>query len=166
MRIAVISDTHMPSRGRILPPRCAAQLAAADLILHAGDHSDLESLQALRALGPEVVAVHGNVDSPELQRLLPEQIQIVVRGVAIAMVHDAGSARGRGTRLRARFPDADVVIFGHSHISVNDTLDGTLIVNPGSPTDRRRQPAHTMAELDVAADRTVQARILAVDDAP
>jgi putative phosphoesterase len=145
MLIAIISDTHLSRGSRALPEACMARLRAADRIFHAGDFSTLVVLQELRAIGPPLHAVHGNVDEPELRRRLPEAIELELDGSALAMIHDAGPARGRLKRLRARFPDADAVIFGHSHIPLHETGgDGLQIFNPGSPTERRRSPHHTM----------------------
>ena len=164
MRIAIISDTHFPARGRVLPDECRARLVAADLILHAGDHCDAEALSTLRHLGPPLISVHGNVDGAEVRRRLPRQTAFDADGVRIGMIHDAGPAAGRSTRLRRLFPGADVVVFGHSHIPlVERAADGFLIVNPGSPTDRRRQPVHTMAELLIAPGAPVDAAIIPLD---
>ena len=146
MLIAVISDTHLPRGARRLPEACVERIAAADLLLHAGDFSTLEVLRELEAIGPPVVGVHGNVDSAELRRLLPEERVVEADGARIAMVHDAGPRAGRLARMRARFGErADVVVFGHSHMPLHEQADdGFQIFNPGSPTDRRRAPAHTM----------------------
>jgi putative phosphoesterase len=142
--IAIISDTHLPRGNRRLPDACVERLAAADLIVHAGDIATAEVLQDIRAIGPKVVAVHGNVDSAELQRVLPEATSVDAGGVNLTVVHDAGQATGRLYRLRRRFPQADAIVFGHSHIPLHERDDGFQIFNPGSPTDRRRQPSHTM----------------------
>ena len=144
MVIAVISDTHLPRGRRRLPDRCVERIRAADLLLHAGDVSSAEVLEEIASIGPPVRAVHGNVDSDELRARLPEALTVEAGGARLVMVHDAGPARRRLERLRARFPDADAVVFGHSHIPVHEERDGFQIFNPGSPTDRRRQPAHTM----------------------
>ncbi len=152
--VAVISDTHLPRRGRVLPPECERRLRSAELILHAGDLAAPELLEALEALGPPVLAVAGNVDSPELQTRLPATRQVDVGAARIGMVHDAGPAAGRLTRLHGRFPECDVVVFGHSHIPLHDVAVRAgvpfQICNPGSPTDRRRQPHHTMGLLRIA----------------
>ena len=145
MVIAAISDTHLPRGGRRLPDACKERLAKADLILHAGDVSTAEVLADIEAIGPPVRAVHGNVDSAELRARLPEAIEVrTPDGARIAMVHDAGPSRNRLARMRARFPEAQAVVFGHSHIPLHEQRDGFQIFNPGSPTDRRRQPKHTM----------------------
>ena len=143
MLLAIISDTHLPRGPRTLPEACVERLAEADLILHAGDFGALPVLLALQSLGP-VAAVRGNVDSAELRRELPESLTLELEGATLAVIHDAGPAKGRLERLRARFPDADAVVFGHSHMPLHEQRDGFQIFNPGSPTDRRRQPRHTM----------------------
>ena len=113
--------------------------------MHAGDFTAPEVLHDVEALGPPVVAVHGNVDAPELVGRLPEARLVDAAGARIAVVHDAGPARRRLERMRLRFPEADAVVFGHSHIPLHESApDGFQIFNPGSPTDRRRQPRHTM----------------------
>jgi putative phosphoesterase len=149
MELAIISDTHLPRGARRLPEACVARLRAADAILHAGDFTALSVLRELEALGPPVHAVHGNVDGPDLRALLPETRVVDAAGARIAMVHDAGPAGGRLARLRRRFPDADAVVFGHSHIPLHESRAGFAIFNPGSPTDRRRQPVHTMGTARV-----------------
>jgi uncharacterized protein len=144
VEIAIISDTHLPRGSRRLPEACLARLEAADLIIHAGDLMRLEVLHELQRLN-RVVAVHGNVDDQAVRAALPEAAVVNLGPHRIAVVHDAGPAGGRVQRLRARFPEADAVVFGHSHIPRHERApDGFQIFNPGSPTDRRRQPHHTM----------------------
>lgn len=144
MLVGIISDTHMPRGPRRLPDACVERLLAADLILHAGDVMTAEALGAFEAIGPPLVAVHGNVDSADLQRRLPAERTIEAGGARIGMVHDAGPARGRLERLRRRFPKVDAVVFGHSHLPLHEHSQGFQIFNPGSPTERRRAPARTM----------------------
>jgi uncharacterized protein len=153
MLIAVISDTHLPRGARRLPDACVQRIAAADLLLHAGDFSTLDVLRELEAIGPPVVGVHGNVDSADVRRLLPEERVVEADGARIAMVHDAGARKGRLERMRRRFGDrADVVVFGHSHLPLHEEApDGFQILNPGSPTERRRAPAHTMGLIHARA---------------
>jgi uncharacterized protein len=144
VQIAIISDTHMPRGARRLPADCIERLKAAELILHAGDLSTLDVLRELRGYG-RVVAVHGNVDDPHVRAALPAAAEIEAGGATIALVHDAGPSEGRLPRLRRRFPDADAVVFGHSHIPLHEQArDGFQIFNPGSPTERRSAPRHTM----------------------
>ena len=149
MRLAIISDTHLPRGGRVLPPACVEHLRAADLILHAGDFMELSVLEELEAIGPPVHGVRGNVDSAVLQARLPLSRIVAAGGARIAMIHDAGPATGRLARLRRRFPDADAVVFGHSHIPLLESEAGFTIFNPGSPTERRRAPHHTMGVATV-----------------
>ena len=151
MLIAVISDTHLPRGARRLPDACVERIAHADLLLHAGDFSTLEVLRELEAIGPPVAGVHGNVDSADLRRLLPAERVVEAEGARIAMVHDAGPRRGRLERMRRRFGDrADVLVFGHSHLPLREEApDGFQIFNPGSPTERRRAPTHTMGLITV-----------------
>ncbi|HWF31530.1 MAG TPA: metallophosphoesterase family protein [Solirubrobacteraceae bacterium] len=144
MLIALLADTHMPRGARKLPEACVEHLHAAELILHAGDISTAGVLAELRALGPPVLAVHGNVDEPVLVGSLPAELEVELDGVRLAMTHDAGAARGRIARLRRRFPRADAIVFGHSHVPLHEAEQGFQIFNPGSPTERRRQPRHTM----------------------
>ena len=166
MLIAVISDTHLPRGARRLPEACVERIEAADLLLHAGDFSTLEVLRELEAIGPPVVGVHGNQDSAALRRLLPEERVVEADGARIAMVHDAGPRAGRLSRLRARFGErGDVVVFGHSHIPWHEVApDGFRVVNPGSPTERRRSPRHSMAEIEVEDGRIAAVAFWAVDD--
>ena len=162
MRIAIVADTHLPRGSRVIPPRCVERVRASDLVLHAGDLSTAAVLEELRALGPPVAAVHGNIDSAEVRRLLPERQVVDAAGVRIGLVHDAGAARGRLGRMRMAFPDCEAVVFGHSHIPLHEEEAGFQIFNPGSPTDRRRQPRHTMGIADVSGGR-VLFRVLALD---
>jgi putative phosphoesterase len=150
VQIAVISDTHLPRGSRRLPEECVERLRSADLILHAGDVMRLPVLRQLEGYGP-VVAVHGNVDDSEVRVALPAEATVRAGVVAIGLVHDAGPAKGRLARLRRRFPDAHAVVFGHSHIPLHELAsDGFQIFNPGSPTERRRAPSHTMGIATVA----------------
>src|SRR5437868_4205946 len=145
MLIAAIADTHLPRGRRRIPDACLERLAAADLILHAGDISTAEVLDEIETIGPPVKAVHGNTDAPDLRKTLPEALEVrTPDGARIAMIHDAGPSTRRIERMRARFPEADAVVFGHSHIPLHEERDGFQIFNPGSPTDRRRQARHTM----------------------
>ncbi|MDQ3741429.1 MAG: metallophosphatase family protein [Actinomycetota bacterium] len=159
MKIAIVSDTHMPRGRRRLP---VEHLRGADLILHAGDLSTVAVLEELEAIGPPVAAVIGNVDEPALAERLPEERTVEAEGARIAVVHDAGPSKGRLERMRLRFPDADAVVFGHSHIPLHEERDGFQIFNPGSATDRRRQPRHTMGFADVVRGR-VRFRLVDLD---
>ena len=144
MLIAVISDTHMPRGARRLPDACTERLKAVDLILHAGDFISATTYAELELIGPPLLAVHGNVDDEELRVRLPAERTVEAGEVRIAVVHDAGPRDGRLKRMRERFPDADAAVFGHSHMPLHESAGGFQILNPGSPTERRRAPAHTM----------------------
>ncbi|HZU20516.1 MAG TPA: metallophosphoesterase family protein [Gaiellaceae bacterium] len=149
MRVAVISDTHMPRGRRTLPAACVERLAAADLILHAGDLASFAFLQELRRLGPPVEAVHGNVDEPVLRSLLPSERVVAAADARIGIVHIPGPRRGREARLVARFPGCHAVVYGHTHMPQVERAGEVWILNPGSPTERRRAPLRTMLELAV-----------------
>jgi uncharacterized protein len=153
--IAVISDTHMPRGPRRLPDACLERIASADLLLHSGDLMTVEVLRELEAIGPPLAAVHGNMDTAELRRLLPAERVVEAGGARIAIVHDAGPRTGRLDRMRRRFGDrADAVVFGHSHLPLHErSADGFQIFNPGSPTERRRAPVHTMGMARAEGDR-------------
>ncbi|MGH2900679.1 MAG: metallophosphoesterase family protein, partial [Solirubrobacteraceae bacterium] len=144
MELAIISDTHLPRGARGIPPRCLQRCAAADAILHAGDLSEIAVLERLRALGPPVHAITGNVDSEAVRAQLPARLELELGGVRIGMQHIPGAASGRLERLRAAFPGCDAVVFGHTHMPEHGERDGFQIFNPGSPTERRRAPSHTM----------------------
>lgn len=162
MHVLVLADTHI-RRGssRRLPGRAVAAAEAADVILHAGDVMVGEVLEALRVHAP-VHAVLGNNDG-ELVGVLPETLDLDLGGLRVGMVHDSGPRRGRAARLHRRFPDADLVVFGHSHDPVSEPgLDGQWLLNPGSPTERRRQPQHTIATFEVREGRLVDPHIVVV----
>ena len=136
-----------------MPDACVETMRASDLILHLGDFTYPEVLDDLVTIGPPVAAVHGNVDTDDLRQRLPEARVVDADGATIAMVHDAGPAAGRLERMRARFPGADAVVFGHSHIPLHEERDGFQIFNPGSPTDRRSQKHHTMGVARIESGR-------------
>jgi putative phosphoesterase len=154
--IAVLADTHMPKGGRRLPERAVELLRGAEAVLHAGDFFAASVLKEIDAIcsGP-IHAVHGNVDEGELRAALPETLEVEFDGARIAMVHDAGPAKGRLGRMRARFPAADAVVFGHSHLPLHEEDGGFQIFNPGSPTERRRAPRHSMGLLRIDSGRPV-----------
>lgn len=150
MLIAIVSDTHIPRGRRTLSPACVERLRAADLVLHGGDLTSVAFLEELRSLGPPVEAVVGNVDEPALRELLPVE-RIVEAGEArIGMVHVGGPRAGRPERLAARFPGCAAVVYGHSHLPEVTLHRGVWILNPGSPTERRRAPFPSLIELTVA----------------
>ncbi|HET7589512.1 MAG TPA: metallophosphoesterase family protein [Solirubrobacterales bacterium] len=149
--IAVIADTHMPKGERALPEECVERIRGAEALIHAGDLSAAAVLEELEALCPVILAVHGNVDDAELRRRLPESLEVEAGGRTVAVLHDAGPKSGRLERMRARFPRADAVVFGHSHLPLHEVRGGFQIFNPGSPTERRRAPQRSMGLLHPTA---------------
>lgn len=167
MRVVVLADTHMRRDWRRVLPDAAVDLVrGADVVLHAGDVVHGFVLEELAALAPgaPVHAVLGNNDH-ELVAELPEVLEVELEGLRVGMVHDSGPARGRAERLHARFPDCDVVVFGHSHVPWNEVgVDGQLLFNPGSPTERRQQPHRTAGVLELADGEVLAAEVVVVDD--
>lgn len=154
LRLAIIGDTHMPRGSRSIPRSCLGRCREAGAILHTGDLVDLPVLELLRALGPPVHAIHGNVDSAAVRAVLPERLEVELEGVRIGMIHaPPGAADGRLDALRAAFPRCDAVVFGHTHLPEHAVRDGFAIFNPGSPTERRRAPTHTMGVATIADGR-------------
>jgi putative phosphoesterase len=162
MRVAVLSDTHATRFWKRCPSAVASRLDGVDLILHAGDVCTVGVLEELSGWAP-VRVVLGNNDGGDVAAWgAPETVEMELAGLRVAMIHDSGPASGRAGRMRRRFPDADLVIFGHSHIPWDQTVDGQRCFNPGSPTDRRRQPHGTMGELEIEDGRLLVARIVPV----
>lgn len=161
----VLADTHAPRRWHGCPPAVAAHLRGADLILHAGDVCTAEVLDELSGYAP-VRAVLGNNDGPDVAAWgpqgTPEVLEFELDGLAVVMLHDSGRADGRLARLRRRFPAARLIVFGHSHIPLDQAGHGVRIFNPGSPTDRRRQPHGTIGLLDIENGELTAARIVPV----
>jgi uncharacterized protein len=153
VNVAVIADTHMPRGGRRLPDACVERLRAADLILHAGDVTAAAVLDELAALGPPVQAVHGNMDEPALRERLPETLVVEAAGLRIGITHDPGPRAGREERLVRRFPGCAAVVYGHTHLPQVERVGEKWILNPGSPTERRRARAHTMLVLEISNRR-------------
>lgn len=150
MSITIVGDTHMPKGTRELPDACIQALEHAELIIHTGDFSAASVLAMLEALGPPVIAVHGNVDELALIERLPETAEFEHVGARFGLIHDAGPRNGRLERMRRRFPDADAVLFGHSHLPLHETAPhGFQIFNPGSPTERRRAPRRSFGTAKV-----------------
>lgn len=155
LHVGVVSDTHAPRFWKGMPPAVARELEDVDLILHAGDVCVPSVLDELAAIAP-VHVVQGNNDGDDVAAWgAPETLELELAGVRVAMIHDAGQKQGRVRRMRRRFPTADVVLFGHSHIPWDEAADGLRILNPGSPTDKRRQPHGTLGHL-VLADGAVE----------
>ncbi len=163
MKVAVLSDTHAPRYWKACPAEVARRLDGADLILHAGDVCRAGVLEELAGFAP-VRAVLGNNDTPDVAAWgAPETLRLDLDGLPVAMVHDAGPAAGRPRRMGRRFPDARLVVFGHSHIPLDLAAEGApRLFNPGSPTDRRRQPRGTMGLLRVEGGRLLEASIVPV----
>ncbi|MGN6131207.1 MAG: metallophosphoesterase family protein [Nocardioidaceae bacterium] len=164
-RILLLADTHLPRRAKDLPARVWDEVAAADVVVHAGDWVDVALLDRLEERSRRLVGVHGNNDHGVLRERLPEVARASVARLRLAVVHETGAAKGRETRCAERFPDTDVLVFGHSHIPWDTTAHtGLRLLNPGSPTDRRRQPhctymtavAHEGGLYDVTLHRLPQ----------
>ena len=159
MLVAVIADTHLPRGARRLPEPCLEAVRGADLILHAGDLSARSVLDELRALGPPVQAVYGNADEPALRTTLPKELVVEAEEARIGMIHIPGPAVGREERLVRRFPGCDAVVFGHTHLPVVERHGRVWLLNPGSPTERRRGPFRSFLLLRVHA-RTIRPQLV------
>ncbi len=141
VRLLLIADTHVPKRARDLPAHVWDEVATADVVVHAGDWVTPDLVDALESRAARLVACWGNNDGPELRRRLPERADVLLAGLRFTVVHETGAATGRETRMSRLYPDTDVLVFGHSHIPWDTTTEtGLRLLNPGSPTDRRRQP--------------------------
>jgi putative phosphoesterase len=148
VRLVLVADTHVPKRARDLPSQLWQAIEGADVVVHAGDWVHEPLLDELEARSSRLIAVHGNNDGPELRRRLPEVAREQVAGVRLAVVHETGPAQGRERRCQEMYDDADLLVFGHSHIPWDTTTEsGLRLLNPGSPTDRRRQPFCTYMTL-------------------
>jgi len=159
-----MSDTHVPKRARALPVQLLAAVDEADVVIHAGDWVDAATLDLLEARSRRLVGVWGNNDGPELRRRLPEVARVEFDGVRVAVVHETGPAAGREARSDQAFPETDVLVFGHSHIPWDTvTPAGLRLLNPGSPTDRRRQPVCTYVTAEIADGRLDAVSLVAVD---
>jgi putative phosphoesterase len=160
MRLVLISDTHIPARARDLPARLWVDVEAADVVVHAGDWVHADLVDELEARSNRLIGCWGNNDGPVLRSRLPERADVTLDGVRLTVVHETGAAAGREARMASRYPDTDVLVFGHSHIPWDTTAaSGLRLLNPGSPTDRRRQPFCTymtaVIEPGVLADVTL-----------
>jgi putative phosphoesterase len=161
-RLLLISDTHIPGRARRLPVAVLRAADAADLVIHAGDWVAASVLDDLEQHG-EVLGVYGNNDGPDLRARLPEVAHRVIEGVRFAVIHETGAAARREMRMDASFPDTDVLVFGHSHIPWDSVSPrGLRLLNPGSPTDRRRQPVHTMMTVLVDDGELAEVELIAL----
>jgi putative phosphoesterase len=152
VRLLLIADTHVPKRARDLPQRIWDEVDDADVVLHAGDWVELSLLDALETRARRLVGCWGNNDGDELRRRLPERADAALGGLRFTIVHETGGAQGREARMAAKYPDTDVLVFGHSHIPWDTTANtGLRLLNPGSPTDRRREPFCTYMTVAVEA---------------
>ena len=168
MRLLLISDTHVPRRARGVPAQVLRAVDAADVVLHAGDWTDLATLDLLEARSRRLIACHGNNDGPDLRQRLPEVARAELDGMRFGVVHETGAARGRDRRCAARYPDLDVLVFGHSHIpwdsvAPRDDGSGLRLLNPGSPTDRRREAFCSMMTARLEASTLIDVTLVRVD---
>ncbi|MFD6565858.1 metallophosphoesterase family protein [Micromonospora profundi] len=154
MRLVLTADTHLPKRARDLPAQLWTAIEAADVVVHAGDWVDESLLDAMTTRSRRLVGVYGNNDGPALRARLPEVARVDLDGLRVAVVHETGPRTGREQRCAARFPDTDLLVFGHSHIPWDTVAPGGLrLLNPGSPTDRRAQPHATYLTAEIRAAR-------------
>jgi putative phosphoesterase len=161
------SDTHVPARARDLPAELWQAIDAADVVVHAGDWVTESLLDAIEARARRLIAVYGNNDGPALRARLPEVARADLAGVRLAVVHETGPATGREHRCANRFADTDLLVFGHSHIPWDSVAPGGLrLLNPGSPTDRRRQPYATYLTAEIAAGQLTTVELRAIDPPP
>lgn len=152
MHLVLTTDTHLPRRARDLPTQLWTAIDAADVVVHAGDWVDEAALDALTTRSRSLIACYGNNDGPALRARLPETAYATVAGLRIAVIHETGASTGRTERCAARFPEVDLLVFGHSHIPWDTTAaTGLRLLNPGSPTDRRRQPFATFMTATIEA---------------
>jgi uncharacterized protein len=163
MRLVLTADTHVPKRARDLPASLWRAIEDADVVVHAGDWVDVALLDEFEARAARVVGVYGNNDGPPLRARLPEVARVELAGVRLAVVHETGPATGRERRCAQRFPDVDVLVFGHSHIPWDSTGPaGSRLLNPGSPTDRRRQPVATFMTAEIDDGQLIEVRLHSV----
>ena len=150
MKLVVLADTHLPKRARDLPDEVWRAVDLADVVVHAGDWVDEETLDRLEDRAARLVGVYGNNDGAGLRARLPEVAHVTLEDVRVAVVHETGDAKGREARAELAFPDTDVLFFGHSHIPWDSSANaGLRLLNPGSPTDRRRQPVATFLTVEI-----------------
>ena len=163
-RLLLLADTHLPNRARVLTPDVWAAVDTADLVVHAGDWVDETLLDELQRRSARLIGVWGNNDGAELRARLPEVARATVDGIRLAVVHETGPTSGREARADAAYPDTDLLVFGHSHIPWDSvTPNGLRLLNPGSPTDRRRQPRCTMMTAVADAGRLDEVTLIPVE---
>jgi hypothetical protein len=154
VRLLVLADTHVPKRARDLPPQVWTEVGEADLVVHAGDWVGVELLDRLQERARRLIGVYGNNDGQDIRARLPETAHATLEGVRAAVVHETGGAKNRESRVDKRFTGTDLLVFGHSHIPWDSTTAGGIrLLNPGSPTDRRRQPYPTYLTAELADGR-------------
>lgn len=162
LRLLLLADTHLPLRAKDLPAQVWDQVSLADVVVHAGDWVSPDLLDSLQERASRLVAVWGNNDGPELRRRLPEVARVELAGMRWGVVHETGAKTRREQRMRAEYPDLDVLVFGHSHIPWDTEYEGLRLLNPGSPTDRRRQPHCTFMTCVVAEGQVSEVALHAV----
>jgi putative phosphoesterase len=167
LRLVLVADTHVPKRARALPEQVWAAVGVADVVFHAGDWVSPDLLDEFEQRSTRLIGVYGNNDGDELRRRLPEKVNVTLDGVRFSMIHETGQAKGREQRCEALFPDADVLVFGHSHIPWDTVAPGGLrLLNPGSPTDRRRQPVCTYMTAVVVNGSLGDVQLVEVSTSP
>ncbi|WP_314192098.1 metallophosphoesterase [uncultured Arthrobacter sp.] len=167
LRLVFVADTHVPKRARALPEQVWAAVDDADVVFHAGDWVSTDLLDEFEQRSTRLIGVYGNNDGDGLRRRLPETVSVTLDGVRFSMIHETGQAKGREQRCEALFPDADVLVFGHSHIPWDTVAPGGLrLLNPGSPTDRRRQPVCTYMTAVVANGSLGDVQLVEVRTSP
>jgi putative phosphoesterase len=167
LRLVLVADTHVPKRARALPEQVWAAVGDADVVFHAGDWVSPDLLNEFEQRSTRLIGVYGNNDGDELRRRLPEKVSVTLDGVRFSMIHETGQAKGREQRCEALFPDADVLVFGHSHIPWDTVAPGGLrLLNPGSPTDRRRQPVCTYMTAVVVNGSLGDVQLVEVSTSP
>jgi putative phosphoesterase len=167
LRLVLVADTHVPKRARALPEQVWAAVGDADVVFHAGDWVSPDLLDEFEQRSTRLIGVYGNNDGDELRRRLPEKVNVTLDGVRFSMIHETGQAKGREQRCEALFQDADVLVFGHSHIPWDTVAPGGLrLLNPGSPTDRRRQPVCTYMTAVVVNGSLGDVQLVEVSTSP
>jgi uncharacterized protein len=163
VRLLLLADTHVPKRARELPAQVWAAVESADVVIHTGDWVDVSLLDELESRSARLIGVYGNNDGPQLRARLPEIATADLGGLAFAVIHETGARSGRESRIDRQFPQADVVVFGHSHIPWDTvTPAGVRLLNPGSPTDRRRQPVATYTTASIRRGRLADVELVPV----